>query len=498
VSARLPFPLFPRSLAGQLIALLLGAVVLGQMVTTLLLVDERRSAIQSANREQILSRTASLVRLIEETPPEIHDRILSTASSRSLIFTVDAAPDVTRGPQSPPERGVVKLMQESLGADREVRSAIEVDPEPQRVEREVERREREAERRERDAERRERRGEAREREAKPRGPDGDERRRRPEFHHDRVSLTARLSVRLESGAWLNAFARFGPPPAWAWPTLLSSATIAVAIVAIVILTVRRITRPLRALALAADRLGRGETTGPLPETGPLEIRRTTHAFNAMEQRLGRFVADRTRLLAAISHDLRTPLTALRLRAEFVEDDEIRDKLVETIDEMHRMTEATLAFAREDVSHEPARRVDLAALVAALGDDFSDMGEKVTVAVPERLGFTVKPTALRRALRNLIENALRYGGGAAVSLEVRPAEVVIAVEDEGPGIPPERMEDVFEPFVRLETSRSQETGGVGLGLATARSIVHAHGGEIHLANRPSGGLRAEIRLPRPAA
>ncbi|ODN70186.1 Osmolarity sensor protein EnvZ [Methylobrevis pamukkalensis] len=310
-----------------------------------------------------------------------------------------------------------------------------------------------------------------------------------------MPFTAAISIPLPDGTWLNAFAQYGPPPAWAWPTLLSSGLIASGIVVIVILTVRRITRPLRALATAADGLGRGETVPPLPETGPIEIRSTTHAFNAMRERLGRFIADRTRLLAAISHDLRTPLTALRLRAEFVEDDEIRDKMIATIDEMHRMTEATLAFARDDVGHEPARKVDLAALVTALADDFADIGENVTATAPDRLDFMVRPTALRRAIRNLVENALRYGGTARLSVEDGP-DIVIAVEDDGPGIPEAQMEEVFEPFVRLEGSRSQETGGVGLGLATARSIVHAHGGEIRLANLAAGGLRAEIHLPKP--
>ncbi|SON54080.1 Osmolarity sensor protein EnvZ [Hartmannibacter diazotrophicus] len=486
--ARFRPTLFPRSLAGQLIALLLGAVVLGQALTTVLLIDERRSAVAAANREQILLRTASLVHLLEETPPEMHERILAAASSGNLAFTLSPEPKVTQQPQNHAERRVTQALRTMLGSNLDIRADVDIDrPILYRLSRLMDP----------PRPRMEQNGEQGER-LSPQGEDGQHGdKERPHRPRPIVAFTAGYSLPLQSGGWLNVFAQFGPPPAWAWPTFLSGGLIALGIIGIVVVMVRRITRPLRALSVAADKLGRGDTSGELPETGPVEIRQTTRAFNAMQERLGRFVADRTRLLAAISHDLRTPLTALRLRAEFVEDDEIREKLIETIDEMHRMTEATLAFAREDVSHEPARRVDLAALVSALGDDFADMGENVTVTAPDRLDLTVRPTALRRAIRNLIENALRYGGSAHITMEVGE-DIVIAIEDEGPGIPNGHMEEVFEPFVRLETSRSQETGGVGLGLATARSIAHAHGGEIRLSNRPKGGLRAAIHLPKPAA
>nr|WP_281379136.1 ATP-binding protein [Chthonobacter rhizosphaerae] len=259
--------------------------------------------------------------------------------------------------------------------------------------------------------------------------------------------------------------------------------------------VRRITRPLRDLARAADRMGRGETVDALPETGPEEVRRTVHAFNAMHDRVRRFVADRTRMLAAISHDLRTPLTSLRLRAEFVDDPDVRDRIVETVDEMSRMTEATLAFARDDALAEESHRTDLAALVTAVADDFADLGHPVTVTGPDKLELEVRPVSLRRAVRNLVENAVRYGACARLTVEATPTEALILVDDDGPGIPADRLEEVFEPFVRLEASRNQDTGGVGLGLSTARSIVRRHGGDLTLANREGGGLRATIRLPR---
>jgi signal transduction histidine kinase len=264
---------------------------------------------------------------------------------------------------------------------------------------------------------------------------------------------------------------------------------------IVIVMVRRITRPMAALAASAERLGRGEVVPALAESGPLDIRQTTRAFNRMGGRLQRFVQDRTRMLAAISHDLRTPITTLRLRAEFVEDEETRAKILETLDEMQRMTEATLAFAREEAAAEDTRTVDLAALVDSVCADLADLGQDVAFAGPERAPYACRPVSLKRAVRNLIENAVAYGERARVTLEPVADSFRIVIEDDGPGIPEAEFERAFAPFVRLEESRSPETGGIGLGMAIARSIVRGHGGDITLANRQVGGLRAVIHLPR---
>ncbi|HIC80537.1 MAG TPA: HAMP domain-containing protein, partial [Kiloniellaceae bacterium] len=258
-----------------------------------------------------------------------------------------------------------------------------------------------------------------------------------------------------------------------------------------------ITRPLRALSGAAERLGRGENLEPLAETGPEDVRRTTRAFNAMQERLTRFVRDRTRMLAAISHDLRTPITALRLRAEFVEDAETRQKILETLEEMSGMIEAVIGFARDEATAEATRRVDLVALIQSQIDDLADQGEKVTfqtAGIEGTLSYDCRPTALKRLLHNLIGNALRYAGAARVSLIRDDQALSVLVEDEGPGIPAEQLEQVFDPFFRVEGSRSQDTGGVGLGLAIARSIAHAHGGDLVLENRPEGGLCARLTLP----
>jgi signal transduction histidine kinase len=232
----------------------------------------------------------------------------------------------------------------------------------------------------------------------------------------------------------------------------------------------------------------------LPERGPEEVRRTTAAFNAMQERLHRFIDDRTRLLAAISHDLRTPITTLRLRAEFVEDEETRARILATLDEMQRMVEATLAFASEQASRDATRTVDLVGLVESVVGELVDLGADVQLEPSGRLPYPCRPTALTRALRNLVENAVRYGERARVRVVSDAAGVAIVVEDDGPGIAQDQIEAAFAPFVRLEGSRSPDTGGIGLGLAIARTIARAHGGDVTLANRTGGGLAATLSLP----
>lgn len=248
----------------------------------------------------------------------------------------------------------------------------------------------------------------------------------------------------------------------------------------------RLTGPLRRLVGAADRLGRGEDVADLPMVGPpAEVRDLTSTFNRMQDRLTRFVADRTRLLAALGHDLRSPLTALRVRAEMVDDDETRDSLVASVEEMQSMVEATLTFARGLAGSEEPETVEIGAFLDALR---SDMVTPFHLDSGPSMEVRIRPHALRRALRNVIENAERYGGdNPRVCYQARNDEFVITVEDNGPGIPPApELERVFDPFFRLEQSRSLETGGHGLGLSIARTIIRAHGGDISLSNRDEGG------------
>jgi signal transduction histidine kinase len=258
--------------------------------------------------------------------------------------------------------------------------------------------------------------------------------------------------------------------------------------------VQRLTRPLEQLTEVAERVGRGESITPMPEKGPVDIRQTIRAFNRMYERLQRFVQDRTRMLAAISHDLRSPITSLRLQVELMKDKEARGKMLETLEDMQRMTEATLAFARDEASTEVSRSVDLSALIDSLCQDLADMGMNVKFENAKKTPYTCRPISLKRAIRNLIENAVSYGDRAGVKLQHEDTEFRIVIEDDGPGIPEKDFERVFQPFVRLEESRNKKTGGIGLGMAIARSIVRKHGGDIDLVNKPGGGLTVTIHLP----
>ncbi|UZK67880.1 ATP-binding protein [Sphingomonas sp. M1-B02] len=260
--------------------------------------------------------------------------------------------------------------------------------------------------------------------------------------------------------------------------------------------VRRISRPLRSLADAARDFRPGEGTEPLEERGPSDVRAVVGAYNTLSLRVNAMLDEKDRMLGAIGHDLRTPLAALRVRIESVEDDDDRARMADTIDEMNRTLDDILSLARLGRPSEPPTDVDLSALIDAVVEDFRDLDADVSFEEAPRLKMRMRPSLMRRALRNLIENAVKYGGGAT---EVRliPGERSVAIEvaDRGPGIPPDKLAAVFAPFTRLETSRNRETGGIGLGLALAKAIVGDAGGDIVLANRAGGGLTATITLPR---
>lgn len=258
---------------------------------------------------------------------------------------------------------------------------------------------------------------------------------------------------------------------------------------------RRATRPLGVFAAAASRLGTDVAAPPLPERGPSELRAAAQAFNEMQQRIRRLVEDRVQMLAAVAHDLRTPITRLRLRAEFVEDREQRAKALADLDEMEAMIGAALAFAREETLLEQRAPVDLRPLLDDIAAELTEAGHEVRVSGDRHAEIDGRRGALKRALRNLVENAVKYGHRADLRLTATPSGLAVTIEDDGPGIPEAELENVFRPFYRVEPSRSRETGGTGLGLAVARSVVRGHGGDITLANRAARGLVQTVILPR---
>lgn len=305
-----------------------------------------------------------------------------------------------------------------------------------------------------------------------------------------------VQARLADGS-IVTFDTRQPSDTTSWPyrLMLSLGILSIAVIALTLLAARWVTRPLKTLATAAARLGEDIDQPPLDESGPLEVSRAAHAFNQMQQRLAKFIHDRTRIFAAMSHDLKTPITRLRLRAELLDDPALREKFEQDLVEMEQMVKATLDFMRGLEQTEAVQPLDVMALLQTLQEQSGELHGDVRIEGKASAPYPARLQALKRCLGNLVDNALQYGGAATLVVEDEPRELRIRVRDRGPGIPEGQLELAFDPFYRLEASRSRSTGGTGLGLTIARSIARAHGGEVTLRNMPEGGLEATVRLPR---
>lgn len=318
----------------------------------------------------------------------------------------------------------------------------------------------------------------------------------PGHGHHEARRNLFLAAQLDDGSWLDA--RFDAPRADRW--LIHRLALATAMLFFLVFgaawwIARRLARPLRDLTRAADGFRGHAPAEPVTPRGPSDLRRAVEAFNAMNRRTLALLDEKDRMLGAIGHDLRTPLASLRIRAENMGPEEERERLVATVEEMAATLEDILTLARTGRAREPVRPVDLAALADAVVEEFRELGAAAAFEPSPRAVLAVQPNLLRRALRNLVHNAVGYGGGATVTVEERAGEIELRVEDEGPGIPADRLDDVLDPFRRLEISRNRESGGAGLGLAIANAVALAHGGRLTLANRAGGGLRASLVLPK---
>jgi signal transduction histidine kinase len=306
---------------------------------------------------------------------------------------------------------------------------------------------------------------------------------------------------LQDGSWLYAvlYDPWGAFLPILFGELLLWLPMCLVIILMVIFSVRHVTRPLAKLAERTQRFGRGEKFTPLPITGAQEIRQATEAFNNMAQRLESHVNDRQQMLSAISHDLRSPLTAMRIQAEFIAETEVQTSVINSIDEMQQMLTSVLHFTRDDAQTERVTAVNVTKLLESLVDQYQKQNESVSLVSSDSMQDIVlktRPLALKRALRNLIENALKYGGTAALSCQRHKSAIAIIIEDEGSGIPEQAMERVFDPFVQLDAARSENRSGVGMGLSVARALLRASGGDVTLENsrEKHKGLRVVAKLP----
>ena len=307
-----------------------------------------------------------------------------------------------------------------------------------------------------------------------------------------------VQTRLTDGTAVTFDAR-RPQDTMDWPyrMLVSLAVLLAVVCAVTLFAVRWVTRPLKTLAAAAEDLGNDINRPPLDEGGPLEVRLAARAFNAMQAKLAALISDRTRIFSAMSHDLKTPITRLRLRTELLDDAVLREKFVQDLQEMEEMVGAALDFMRGVDTQEAAQPIDMMALIESIAADAREVGGDVRIDGAARAPYPGHPQSLKRCLTNLVDNAVKYGKSATIAVDDGAQQLRICVRDEGTGIPEAELERVFEPFYRVEASRNRATGGSGLGLTSARNIARAHGGDLVLRNRAGGGLEALLTLPRRA-
>ena len=440
----------PDGIAARLALLLTLALLAANVVALALLGIERDRLGREVAIERAVERIVDAVPIIEALPPRNSERILRRTDRRFMNIAIEPRSRIDADvPIDARVRSFANRIADALEG-REVRAALE-DGSAENVS------------------------------------------RRAGWRRSRQQLV--LSIALTNGEWLNAVLRAPPRqtrlngPA---TVLIALGLSLIAVLGAALFYVQRLIRPLRELATAARAAGRGDRTIRVSENGARELRDAAAAFNDMQARIARFDAERTRTLAAAGHDLRTPITSLRIRAEMLDDD-AREPIVRTLDEMRVMADGLVAYARGEGDGEQAELIDLVPFLMRLCDE---RGATFLVPTAPKGRFIVRarPVALGRAIGNLIDNAIRYGGQARVGLSRTPTNARITVEDDGPGIPPDRIGAMLEPFVRGEASRSLDTGGAGLGLAIARNVLRSHDGTLDFANRVEGGLRASATLP----
>jgi len=469
--------LLPRSLFSRLVLVLLGGLLTAQLLSFAVHMHDRGELLAQASGMQSAQRIADIVHLLDSMTPAERGKIIKVLSAPPLAVSLD------RGPLAPAdadsESGAraalfASVLRRYLGNDRPVVVGMAVGGQYKGG------------------------GGGAMRGMKWAETEGEW--TPPVMHYGGKGggggLTFVAQVTLRDGTRVTFDAR--QPQAtvnWPYRLLVSIAVLLAAVIVVSLVAVRWATRPLKTLADAADELGKNINRPPLAETGPTEVARAARAFNTMQSRLAGYLRERTQVLAAMSHDLKTPITRLRLRAELLDDAQLRAKFGNDLQEMETMVASALDFLRGMDNGEPVQPVDVMALLQSLQADLHETGGAVTIEGCVAGPYHGRPQALKRCLANLLENAIKYGKSARVVVADGIESLQLSILDEGPGLPPEQLEKVFEPFYRVEGSRNRDTGGTGLGLAIAKNVAELHGGRIALHNRAEGGLAAVLTLPR---
>lgn len=461
----------PGTLFGRLVLVLLAGLLIAQLLGAYILLRDRASSLYEASGWYVAQRFASSVELMDTLPAAQRQLMLQSLNTPAVRVALEDAPRLNGSSSDIHAAHLRTLLSRQLG-QRPIHIAV-----------------------------------LEQGEASPPfvpGPPGMRHMPHGPGHngpsHGMVMASGpaafQIEAQLSDGVWMSMIQEL-PPEHFLLPGKLLAvlAVLLLSVVVLSLLAVRWVTRPLTTLGEAAEALGRDINRPPLnQDEGPKEVRRAAQAFNTMQSRIVSYIRDRERFLAAVSHDLRTPITRMRLRTELLEDEEVRGKFLRDLSDMETLAASTLDYIRGEQQHEERKPVDIMALLESLQEDRQAMGQSMSLsgtAAP----YPAQPLALRRCLENLLANAISYGKQAEVIVEDTDRELVIRIADQGPGIPEQQINDVFVPFHRLEDSRNRETGGTGLGLSIARGIARTHGGELTLHNRDKGGLEARLVLPR---
>ena len=463
------FKLWPKKLTHQLMVLFLSALLLSQGTSLWLLFDRDLSSITTQSQLKITTDALNLAKLLNASEPQLHRRILSTWKIPGVTFKLTTQTDI--GPPSTKRekflsKRIAAWLQDEFGKSPRLKIKLsQISPSEKQKNAWLNK--------------------------LVKNNTGNDFNRLNSSPADLLNV----AIPLQDGRWLEIMAR---PPAISslinsQKTLIFILTVTLLIAAILFWSLRKITMPLAQLTQAANKLGRGQKVTTIEQQGPDDIKHTIAAFNLMNERLQRFVSERTHMLAALSHDLRTPLTSMRLRVEVLPESIERDKLLESLNEMQDMSEATLAFISTGSDQESTVKIDIAALLCSVCEDLIEMGEPVQFEYEQAIILSCRPIRLKRSFTNLIGNAIKYGKSAQITCEQQDDTAIITIQDKGEGIPEKYHSKVFEPFFRIESSRSRDTGGIGLGLSIVQQNINSHGGKIALKNNDTG-LQVTISLP----
>lgn len=449
--------MIPRSLFSRLVIVFLLGLIVAQVASLAIVLQDRGEFLSRASGVQSVRRIADTVILFDTVSISERERLVKLLSSPSMRISImserprlPVARVLRETNESPQSVMFTSILQRMLGRERDIKLVV-LEPSQQTT-------------------------------TIPR-------------YHGRLNTSVVAQIKLDDGNWAIFDSQL-QPDTWTWPyrALLSALVLLIGVLLLAVIGVRWVTKPLKNFSQAATELGKNLDRPPLPETGPVEVQQAARALNGMQARLSRYLHDRTRILAAMSHDLKTPITRMRLRAELLDDEVSKEKFKRDLTELESMVSGTLDFMRGLETSEPVQPLDINALFESLQSDALECGHTVKIIGRIHTPFYCRPQAIKRCFSNLLDNAIKYGAIAHVQLIQLPKSLHIVISDEGSGVPPEELEKLFDPFYRLESSRNRDHGGTGLGLTIARSIVEQHGGTLILKNGAKSGLECHLDFP----